>query len=255
MNRWSEAACNTNLHQGYRDDTESTHVYPINGSLVSCHDTCCRHLSSGRLKIDGEFRAGGIGESEYQPDRSGSANHPARQTRWDSDRDAGEGGKVGSPIRDRAPENIGSFHFHGNVDDFPITSVIVVAKNVKDETILQGRYESGTSEVQFARPAVVVRELMSMVFRVNQFFNANAILIAISTALLLLLVVLLSLRLRQREMETMFKLGCSRGTIAMLQIGEMGIIFGVALILLAFAVWGVWLISGDVVESLLVNSK
>jgi putative ABC transport system permease protein len=96
---------------------------------------------------------------------------------------------------------------------------------------------------------------MSMVFRVNQFFNANAILIAVSTALLLILVVLLSLRLRKREMETMFKLGCSRSTIAMLQIGEMGIIFGVALILLAFAVWGVWLASGDLVESLLVNSK
>jgi putative ABC transport system permease protein len=152
-------------------------------------------------------------------------------------------------------ENIDSFHFHGNLDDFPITSVIAVANDVKDETILEGRYASGSSEVQFARPAVVVRELMSMVFRVNQFFNANAILIAISTALLLILVVLLSLRLRKREMETMFKLGCSRGTIAMLQIGEMGIIFGVALILLAAAVWGVWLVSGDLVESLLVNSK
>lgn len=153
------------------------------------------------------------------------------------------------------PENIESFHFHGNVDDFPVTSVIVVAKDIKSETILQGRYESGSAEVQFARPAVVVRELMSMVFRVNQFFNANASLIAISTALLLVLVVLLSLRLRKREMETMFKLGCSRSTIAMLQIGEMGIIFGVALIFLMFAVWGVWLVSGDVVESLLVSRR
>jgi putative ABC transport system permease protein len=153
------------------------------------------------------------------------------------------------------PENIDSFHFHGNVDDFPVTSVIAVANDVKCETILQGRYESGSTDVQFARPAVVVRELMSMVFRVNQFFNANAILIAVSTALLLVLVVLLSLRLRKREMETMFKLGCSRSTIAMLQIGEMGIIFGVAFVILAFAVWGVWLVSGDLVESLLVNSK
>ncbi len=153
------------------------------------------------------------------------------------------------------PENIDSFHFHGNMDDFPITSIIAVAGDVKNETILQGRYDSGSAKVQFARPAVVVRELMSMVFRVNQFFNANAILIAISTALLLVLVVLLSLRLRKREMETMFKLGCSRGTIAMLQVGEMGIIFGVALILLSLAVWGIWLISGDVVESLLVNSQ
>jgi hypothetical protein len=35
----------------------------------------------------------------------------------------------------------------------------------------------------------------------------------------------------------------------------MGIIFAIALILLMLAVWGVWLLSGDFVESLLVNSK
>lgn len=157
------------------------------------------------------------------------------------------------------PENIDSFHFHGNLDEFPITSLIAVADDVKNETILQGRYETLAGgpggEVQFARPGGVVRELMSLVFRVKQFFDANAVLIAVSTGLLLILVVMLSLRLRQREMETMFKLGCSRSTIAMLQIGEMGIIFGVALIAIGFAVWGVWLLSGDLVESLLVNSK
>jgi hypothetical protein len=53
----------------------------------------------------------------------------------------------------------------------------------------------------------------------------------------------------------MFKLGCSRSTIALLQIGEMGIIFGVAAIVLGCAIWGVWLASGDLVESLLVNSR
>ena len=53
----------------------------------------------------------------------------------------------------------------------------------------------------------------------------------------------------------MFKLGCSRSTIVMLQVGEMGIIFGIAAFVLGFAVWGVWLSAGDLVESLLVNSK
>ena len=149
--------------------------------------------------------------------------------------------------------NIESFHFHGDTDLFPVTSIIAVADNVKNETILQGRYESGLTNAQFARPGLVVRDLMSTVFRIEQFFNANAILIAISTGFLLILVVMLSLKLRQREMETMFKLGCSRSTIAMLQVGEMTIIFGVAIVLLAFAVWGVWSVSGDVVESLLVN--
>ena len=152
-------------------------------------------------------------------------------------------------------KNIESFHFHGEVDEFPVTSIISVAKNVKDETILQGRYQSDAGSTQFARPGQVVRDLMAMVFQIEKFFNANAILIAISTAMLLVLVVMLSLQLRKREMETMFKLGCSKSTIAMLQLGEMGIIFGAAAILLAAAVWAVGLACGDWVETLLVASR
>ena len=151
------------------------------------------------------------------------------------------------------PNNIESFHFHGDADEFPLTSIIAVSQDVKSETILEGQY-SGDTDVQFTKPSDDVRELMSLVFRVKQFFDANAILIAISTALLLLLVVLLSLRLRKREMETMFKLGCSKSTIIQLQLAEMLIIFVAAAILLGLAVWGLTNVSGDLVESILVRA-
>ena len=150
------------------------------------------------------------------------------------------------------PENIESFHFHGDTKDFPITSVIVVSESQKDETILEGKY-AGHEAMQFTYPKNDVRELMSLVFKVKQFFDANAILIAVSTAMLLLLVVLLSLRLRKREMETMFKLGCSRTTIFQLQLIEMVIIFGVAAILLALSTWGLIAGAGGLVESILVR--
>jgi putative ABC transport system permease protein len=153
------------------------------------------------------------------------------------------------------PENIESFHFHGDTEEFPITSIIVIADNVKNETLLQGRIDAGAVPIQFAKPGDVIRKLMALVFRVKQVLDANAILVAVSTAMLLVLVVLLSLRLRQREMETMFKLGCTRGTIVLLQVAEMGIIFGIAVVMLSLAVWGVWLLSGNFVESLLVNSQ
>ena len=96
---------------------------------------------------------------------------------------------------------------------------------------------------------------MTIVFQVNRFFNANAILIAGSTAMLMVLVVLLSLRLRKREMETMFRLGCSKGTIAWLQIGEMGIIFGFSMVFVLMGCGWVWMVSGDIVEGLLVNAR
>ena len=40
----------------------------------------------------------------------------------------------------------------------------------------------------------------------------------------------------------------------MLQIGEMLIIFGFAALIIGLGVWGIWLVSGGIVESLLVGS-
>ena len=157
------------------------------------------------------------------------------------------------PFLEINENNIDSFHFHGDTKDFPISSVIAIAPDEKSETLLIGRYQTGVDDVQVVVPKTVVGQLMSMVFRVKQFFDANAILIAISTALLLLLVVLLSLKLRQREMDTMFKLGCSRGTIVMLQIGEMAIVFLISAVLVAYASFFVWQISGGIVQRLLLG--
>lgn len=158
------------------------------------------------------------------------------------------------PFTEITKDNIGSFHFHGDMGDFPISAIIAVADNVKNETILQGHYDTAEESAQFAKPATVVRQLMDMVFQVKKFFDANAMLIAASTLLLLLLVVLLSQKLRQREMETMFKLGCNRGTIALLQLGELAFIFAIAGMLLAAAVGVVWHFSGDLVQALLLGS-
>ena len=153
------------------------------------------------------------------------------------------------------PDNIDSFHFHGNTEDFPLTSVIAISESVKDETILQGRFDGNPNGLQFVKPGEEVRQLMDLVFRIKTFFDANAILIAFSTLLLLVLVVILSTKLRQSEMETMFKLGCSKGTIGLLQGLELAIIFGVAILLVAVASFGIWTVSGDLVESLILSSN
>ena len=141
------------------------------------------------------------------------------------------------PFTQITDQNIDSFHFHGSVDDFPITAIVAFTSSDKDNTILQGMYEQPDSDLQFVRPAVVVRELMSIMFRIRRFFDANAMLIAISTLLLLCLVMLLSARLRTTEMATLFKIGCSRGTVAWLQVSELAIVGAVALILISIAAW------------------
>jgi putative ABC transport system permease protein len=144
------------------------------------------------------------------------------------------------PFTEITPENRASFHFHGQLDDFPISSILVFTTDQKSNTLLEGRYESHDGQLQFVRPAAVIRELMSVLFRIQRFFDANATVIAVSTAALLALVMLLSARLRQREMETLFKLGCARGTAVGLQAAELVIVVVVAATLVMAVAWFVW---------------
>jgi len=116
------------------------------------------------------------------------------------------------------------------------TSIIAISQSEKAETILEGKY-SQERLLQFTKPSTDVRELMSLVFRVKRFFDANAILIGVSTGMLLLLVLMLSLRLRAGEMQTMFQLGCSRGRILQLQFAEIFIIVSIAAVLIGVTVW------------------
>ncbi|QDU10331.1 ABC transporter permease [Gimesia aquarii] len=128
-------------------------------------------------------------------------------------------------------ENLASFHFHGQAETFPISSIIVVPFDEKSEVLLLGIYDVEQSTLQLVRPVVTVNELLAMVFRVKKLFDVNTLLVAISTALLLALVFLLSLRLRKRERQTMFQLGCSRATIWKLQFTEVLFILGASLVL------------------------
>ena len=99
-----------------------------------------------------------------------------------------------------------------------------------------GRYQNN-GQLQALKPPVVVDEMMGMVIRVRQFLDANYALVAGATGLLLALIVALSRRLRAREMETLFLLGCSRGTQFALQAAELLIIFAAAIVLALAAAW------------------
>ena len=158
------------------------------------------------------------------------------------------------PYTEITEKNIASFHFHGDTKDFPVSSIIVVPNDVKSQTLLIGRYRNTKMDQQLVQPNNVIEELMNLVFRVKRFFDANAILIAISTLLLLGLIVMLSLKLREGEMQTMFKVGASRGTILKLQLAELGIIFFGAGILVAASVWLLNVFASNIVQSMLLGA-
>jgi putative ABC transport system permease protein len=134
------------------------------------------------------------------------------------------------------PKNMGTFHFHGDTTALPLTAILVEPMDAKGTAMVLGRYQH-SGQLQALKPPVVVNEMMEMVMRVRQFLDANYALVAGAMGMLLALIVALSRRLRSREMETLFLLGCSRGTQFALQAAELLIIFAAAIAIALAAAW------------------
>ena len=135
--------------------------------------------------------------------------------------------------------NIEAFHLHGNSAGYPLTAVIALPRDAKAATILRGRYQSTDSRYQIVPPADVIDTLMTNIFRIRNVLDAVILVVGLTTLMALVLVFALSLRLRQREIDTIFKLGCSRLTIAHLLGAEIAIIaaFSAVLCLLILAMF------------------
>jgi len=122
------------------------------------------------------------------------------------------------------PENIDSFHFHGNIDDYPVSAVIVVPPDARSATILRGRYLDPDGTSQLIQPAQVVQGLVDRIFRIRAVLDAVTGIIALAALAALGLAIFLSFRLRAREVETAVKLGARRGMVLQLLAAETVII-------------------------------
>ncbi len=120
--------------------------------------------------------------------------------------------------------NLAEFHFHGELTSYPITAVIAVPPDTKAATLLRGRYLSQVEQQQIVKPDEVIDGLLQNIFRIKQILDAVIVIVGLATVLAIILVFALSLRLRQREIDTIFKLGCRRMTIARLLTAEIGLI-------------------------------
>jgi putative ABC transport system permease protein len=121
-------------------------------------------------------------------------------------------------------QNIGSFHFHGEPQVYPLTAVIALPADAKSATILRGRYVSAEKTTQIVEPTEVIDGLLRNIFRVKSIIDSVIVVVGLAALLALVLVFALSLRLRQRELNTVFRLGCSRYTIMRLLGAEVAII-------------------------------
>ena len=150
-------------------------------------------------------------------------------------------------------ENIETFHFHGNTDVYPISAVIAVPYDTKAGTILQGRYLAKEETQQILKPEEVIDGLLQNIFRIKKVLDAVVGVIALATVMAIVLIFVLSLRLRQREIVTIFKIGCSRLTIAKLLSAEILIILLSSAALCGLLMVPVNLYASDLVRMLIIR--
>jgi putative ABC transport system permease protein len=147
------------------------------------------------------------------------------------------------------PENEGSFHFHGEASAFPLTAVLAVPHDERSAALLRGRYLGADEPTQIVRPSEVMDDLLETVFAVQRYVVAALVFVGASTLTVTALVFLLSAQLRRREIETMGKIGVTRGTIAAVLGAEVGLVVLMSLavaglLTLALARWGDALMRG-----------
>ena len=111
--------------------------------------------------------------------------------------------------------NRATFHVHGDARTMPVSAMLVLPHSAKDASIIKARLNT-TSPLQIVLPLDVVNEVLSQVVRVRQLIDALAAVIAIVTSALIALITALSIRVRMREIQTLGRIGASRGFICAL---------------------------------------
>jgi putative ABC transport system permease protein len=147
------------------------------------------------------------------------------------------------------PENVGSYHFHGESAAMPLSSILIFPRDVKAGTLIKARLNLSRTW-QVVSPREVIDDLLSFVFRIKAFLDGYSGILASITALMTVLVLLLSMRVRKREMETLNRIGSSRYTVARLYGSELALVFSASLVLALVGLGTAWLFLPDLLKSL-----
>ncbi|MEO1549811.1 MAG: ABC transporter permease [Pseudomonadota bacterium] len=108
------------------------------------------------------------------------------------------------------PQNVDSFHFHGDPQTYPVSSIIAVPWDDKSSAILRGRYLGAEERAHVVLPATVIEGLLATIFRISQLLDGVIVVIGAAAGLAVALAIYLSTRLRADEMATARRLGAHR---------------------------------------------
>jgi len=122
------------------------------------------------------------------------------------------------------PDNIESFHLHAGSETLPLSAVLVVPNDAKSGAILQGRYLEAGNPYHLIVPAEVIKGLLSTLFRIGRILDAVVLVVGAAALIAIALALTLATQLRAPEMQTLFRLGAHRATIARALAAQIGLI-------------------------------
>lgn len=149
------------------------------------------------------------------------------------------------------PDNLDSFHFHGDPGTYPVSAVVLIPQDTRASTMLRGQYLDPLNPLQIIVPSEVVGELVDRIFRIKSLLDAVSLIVGAAAFAAIGLAVLLSYRLRAAEMQTAFKLGAGRGMILRLLVSETAILLVAASTIALVVVMNVTTRGGVIVDWLL----
>jgi putative ABC transport system permease protein len=148
-------------------------------------------------------------------------------------------------------ENIGSFHFHGDMTAFPITAAIVLPPDEKSAALLRGRYQDPDEDRQIIVPTDVIASLLATVLTVQHYVTMGMILLGGATLATASMVFLLSLRLRRREIETLHKIGGEPMAVLTVCAFEVLFVLCISMVLAAVLAGLTWWVSPNLIRMIL----
>jgi len=110
-------------------------------------------------------------------------------------------------------ENINTFHFHGDMSEFPLSALIVNPSSYKEEVVDLLAELNLTKNLQAVRPSKVVNDIMEILLDIKKILDGYAILIFLTTAAFMVLIISLQVRQRKDEMMILYRIGGGKHTV------------------------------------------
>jgi putative ABC transport system permease protein len=108
--------------------------------------------------------------------------------------------------------NRGTFHLHGDLDELPLSALLIVPRDPRSHDQLLGDLAM-RDDLAAVRPSQVVGALLAVVVEARRSLNLVFLLAGLSTLALAALVIDLGVRSRQAELALMVRLGASAATV------------------------------------------